>query len=62
MKQLLNTLAYLLIFTLYSSAGALRVGGSIGYYSVADSIYKDTYGSGDFIFWGFLRYDLFGRF
>jgi len=58
MKQILNTLAYLLIFTLYSSAGALRVGGSIGYYSVADSIYKDTYGSGNFIYGGSLSYDL----
>jgi opacity protein-like surface antigen len=62
MKQLLNTLAYLLIFTLYSSAGALRVGGSIGYYSVADSIYKDTYGSGDFIYGGSLSYDLLRSF
>src|SRR4030042_6549138 len=62
MKHVLSVLAYLLIFTLYSSAGGLRVGGSIGYYSVADSIYKDTYGSGDFIYWGSLSYDLLRSF
>jgi len=62
MKKILNILAYLLIFTLYSSAGGFRVGGSIGYYSVADSIYKDTYGSGNFIYAGFLSYDLLRNF
>jgi opacity protein-like surface antigen len=62
MKHVLRILAYLLLFTLYSSAGGFRVGGSIGYYSVADSIYKDTYGSGDFIYGGFLSYDLLRSF
>jgi opacity protein-like surface antigen len=58
MKQILNILAFALIFTLYSSGGELRVGGSIGYYSVADSIYKNTYGSGNLICDGSLSYDL----
>lgn len=62
MKNVLRILAYLLIFTLYSSAGALRVGGSIGYYSVADSIYRDTYGSGNLIYDGSLSYDLLSNF
>lgn len=62
MKQVLRILAYLLIFTLYSSAGALRVGGSIGYYSVADSIYRDTYGSGNLIYDVSLSYDLWRNF
>lgn len=62
MKNVLRILAYLLFFTLYSSAGALRVGGSIGYYSVADSIYRDTYGSGNLIYDGSLSYDLLSNF
>ena len=38
------------------------MGGSIGYYSVADSIYKDTYGSGNLIYDGSLSYDLLRHF
>jgi len=62
MKQVLNVLAYLLIFALNSSAGGFRVGASVGYYSVADSIYKDTYGSGNLIYDGSLSYDLLRHF
>jgi len=62
MRPILNRLAFVLIFTLYSSAGGFRVGGSIGYYSVADSIYKNTYGSGNFIYGGSLSYDLLRSF
>jgi len=58
MKKGLNILPFLLIFALYSSAEGFRVGGSIGPYFVADSIYKDTYGSGNLIYHGFLSYDL----
>jgi opacity protein-like surface antigen len=62
MKQVLSILAYLSVLALYSLAGGVRVGGSIGYYSVADSIYKDTYGSGNLIYGGSLSYDLWRNF
>ncbi len=58
MKHVLSILACLLVLTLHCSAGTVRVGGSIGYYSLADSIYKDTYGSGNLIYDASLSYDL----
>jgi opacity protein-like surface antigen len=62
MKQILSIFAYLFVFSLYTSAGGFKVGGSVGYYSVADSIYKDTYGSGNLIYGGSLSYDLWRNF
>jgi len=58
MNQALRILVCLLVFTLYCHAGGFRVSGSISYYSVADSIYKDTYGSGNLIYGASLSYDL----
>src|SRR4030043_2267008 len=58
MKHVLSIMACLLVLTLYCSSGAVRVGGSIGYYSLADSIYRDTYGSGSLIYDASLSYDL----
>jgi len=58
MKKALQILPFLLTFAQYSSAAGIRVGGSIGPYFVADSIYRDTYGSGSLIYAGSLSYDL----
>jgi opacity protein-like surface antigen len=38
------------------------VGGSVGYYSVLDSIYRDTYGSGNLMYGVFLGCDLMRNF
>jgi len=57
MKRILTILALTLVLTLSSPAEGFRAGGSVGYYSVADSIYKDTYGSGNLIYGVFLSYD-----
>lgn len=40
-------------------AGKFKIGGSINYYSVSDSIYKDTYGSGNLMFGAYLNYEIF---
>ena len=45
-------------FTANASSEGFRVGASLGYYSVADSIYKNSYGSGNLMYGGFLSYDL----
>jgi hypothetical protein len=58
MKRIVCVLAFVLVFTLHPSAGELRLGASMGYYSITDSIYKSTYGSGEFICGGSLSYDL----
>ena len=62
MRPILSGLAFVLLFTLHSPGGELRVGGSIGYYSVSDPIYKATYGSGHLICDGSLSYDLLGSY
>lgn len=61
MKPVLSVLTLLLVVTLYSSGEGFKVGGSIGQYFVADSVYRDTYGSGSLIYEGFLSYDLSKR-
>jgi opacity protein-like surface antigen len=62
MKPVFCALVCLLVFAVYSSGAAFRVGGSVGYYSVDDSIYKNTYGSGNLIYGGSLSYDLWRNF
>ena len=55
-----------LIFTLFLMMGfshsalakGFKVGCSLNYYSPQDSIYKDTYGKGNFMFGGFLSYEV----
>jgi len=58
MKRGLSILAGSLVLTLYCSAGGFRAGVSISYYSLAGSIYKDTYGSGNLIYDASLSYDV----
>ncbi len=58
MKKISTILVATLFFTLSSSAEGFRVGGSMGYYSVADSIYKNTYGSGHLMYGVSLSYGL----
>ena len=58
MKKFLLFIIFLFCFDLYALPERLRVGVSLGYYSVADSIYKDICGSGNFMYGGFLGYDL----
>lgn len=58
MKKILIITAVILLFTLFTRAEKLRLGASSGYYSVQDSIYKETYGSGNFMYGIFIAYNL----
>lgn len=58
MKKIVVILSTLLLFSLSASAEKYRFGGSLGYYAVSDSTYKNTYGSGNFMYGGFISYDL----
>lgn len=58
MRHALSIPAGLLVLTLCCSAERFRAGGSISYYSLADSIYKETYGSGNLIYDASLGYDV----
>jgi len=54
------------LFILVSSspsafAKGFKVGGSLNYYAVSDTIYKDTYGEGNLMFGGSLSYELIRR-
>lgn len=49
MKKLLIIFSALFFLNLFALSDGFKVGGSLGYYAVADSIYKDTYGSGNLI-------------
>jgi hypothetical protein len=62
MKKSLIILACVFCFNLLAYSEGFRAGGSVGYYSVADSIYRDTYGSGNFMFGVFLSYDFMRNF
>ena len=50
MKKSVIIMTSLFCFSLFASAEGFRVGGSVGYYSVSDSIYRDTYGSGNLMY------------
>ena len=50
---------FLFVFTSYSFADKFKIAGTLNYYSVSDSIYKDTYGSGNLMFGAYLNYELF---
>ena len=56
-KSLLITASVLFCFTIFAFPEGVRVGGSAGYYWVADDIYRDTYGKGNLMFGVFLSYD-----
>jgi len=58
MKKILTIIVVMFFSTLFASAEGFRLGGSLGYYSMADSIFKNTYGSGNFMYGGSLSYDL----
>lgn len=62
MKKFIIIITSIFCFNIFASSEGIRVGGSIGYYSVADSIYRDTYGSGNFMYGVFLSYDLMRNF
>jgi opacity protein-like surface antigen len=61
MKPLLCVLTILFAFAQDSPGEGFKVGGSLGHYFMADSVYEDTYGSGSLIYEGFLGYDLSRR-
>jgi len=61
MKRILGFLAFLFVLVLPAAAKAFHLAGSLGYYFLADPIYKDTYGSGGLIMEGFFSYDLSKR-
>ncbi len=58
MKKISIITLTLLYLAILASAEGFRLGGSGGYYVVADSVYKDVYGSGSFMVGGFISYDL----
>ena len=49
-------------FNIFATSEGFRGGGSVGYYAVPDSIYRDTYGSGNLMYGVFLSYDLMRNF
>lgn len=58
MKKFWIFAIFIFCVPLFASSEGFRVGALLGYYSVADSIYKNSYGSGNFMLGGFLSYDL----
>jgi len=62
MKRIMRIVLILGLLILLSQstlAGDFKIGVSLNYYSVSDSIYKDTYGSGNLMFGAYLNYELF---
>ncbi|MEA3420870.1 MAG: outer membrane beta-barrel protein [Acidobacteriota bacterium] len=62
MKKILTLLVVMFLSTLFASGEGFRLEGSMGYYSIADSIFKDTYGSGNLMYGGSLSHDLWRNF
>jgi len=60
-KYLAFAISLLVLFTLSAFSGSFTLGGTFGYYSVADSIYKDLYGSGSVIYGGFVSIGVMHR-
>ncbi len=58
MKRASIIILTLVFLAVFAQAEGFRLGGSGGYYAVADSLYKDAYGSGSFMVGGFIGYDL----
>jgi hypothetical protein len=61
MKKAILILCGILIFPSLSYSRAFKVGGLLSYYSVADSLFKDLYGTGTLMFGGSLAYDVLPR-
>lgn len=51
-------LFFIVILSNYGLAEDFKAGGSLNYYSVTDSIYKDTYGKGNLMFGCSLSYEV----
>lgn len=63
MKKILAfTISLFVLFNLVVFSGNFTLGGTFGYYAVADSIYNDLYGSGNFIYGGFVSVGMIHRF
>lgn len=58
MKKLLIIFSALFFLNSFALSDGFKVGGSLGYYAVADSIYKETYGSGNLIYGGTVSFDV----
>lgn len=54
-------LFFIVILPNYGLAEDIKAGGSVNYYSVTDSIYKDTYEKGNLMFGGSLSYEVMRR-
>lgn len=61
MKKIPVIMTIILLFTFFTRAEKFRLGVSSGYYSIQNSIYKETYGSGNFMYGTFLGYNLTKR-
>ncbi|UCE40767.1 MAG: outer membrane beta-barrel protein [Candidatus Aminicenantes bacterium] len=62
MKRILAfAISLFFLFNLLTFPGNFTLGGMFGNYFVADPIYKDLYGSGNFIFWGFVSIGVMNR-
>ncbi|MDH4220279.1 MAG: porin family protein [Candidatus Aminicenantes bacterium] len=46
----------------YSSPLGLKVGGSVNYYTISDSLFKDLYGNGHFMFGGYMSFEIFEKY
>ena len=62
MKKSVLFAAFLFFFNIFAISEGFRGGGSLGYYAVHDSIYRDTYGSGNLMYGVFLSFDLIRNF
>jgi len=62
MKKSIIIITSIFCFNIFVFSEGFRVGGSVGYYSVPDSIYRDSYGSGNLMYGVFLSYDFMRNF
>jgi hypothetical protein len=54
-------LSLVVLFNLPAFSGSVTIGGIFGYYSVSDTIYKDLYGPGSFLYGGFVSIGMMNR-
>jgi opacity protein-like surface antigen len=55
---LLTSIVILMILSHPAYSQKLKAGGSLNYYTVTDSLYKDVYGAGNIMFGGSLSYEV----
>lgn len=58
MKKSIVIIVSMFCLSIFASSEGFRVGGSVGYYSLSDSIYRNTYGSGNLMYGASLGFDL----